>query len=431
MTMRRHFKKTLANGLRVVCIPQNHLHACEVSCYVGVGSRYESEDQAGMSHFLEHMLFRGTAEYPNSLELEKAFEALGGGANAATDAESTCYFSRFHPGKIDEGLALFASMLQRPLLEDIEIERKIIIEEAQEDYNEEGVEINPDSLMARLLWPESTLARPTIGSLESIARVDRTMLRDYHSRYYTPPNTVIAVAGRIEPEGVFDAAERCFGRWGGTGVPELIEVDAVAGPRTEWVKDSASQLAVQLAFPLPGRESSHALGLRILRRILSGGVASRLMMQLRENLGLTYNVEANLTVLAETGALVIDLMVTPENLVEAVREVCHVMDDLCRQPIPAEEFSRIVQNYHYDLDFSNDHPDEMVVRYGWGDLVGFVRDVEDDREALDALTPARLAETVSRCIKPQQVKLVVVGPYRRSDQQIVEGCLDSFVENFS
>jgi len=121
--MSRHFKKTLDNGLRVVCIPQPHLHACEVSCYVGVGSRHETAATSGISHFLEHMLFRGTAEYGSSLELEKAFEALGGNANAATDAESTCYFSRFHPEKVAEGITLFASMLQRPLLQDIEVER--------------------------------------------------------------------------------------------------------------------------------------------------------------------------------------------------------------------------------------------------------------------------------------------------------------------
>ncbi len=431
--MSRHDKRTLANGLRVVCIPQPHLHACEVSCYVGVGSRHEPDGQAGISHFLEHMLFRGTDEHPDSLDLEKGFEALGGGANAATDAETTCYFSRFHPDRVGDGLALFASMLQRPRLADIEIERRIILEEAQEDFNEQGREINPDSLMARLLWPGSSLARPTIGSPKTLAAIDEEMLRAHHRCFYTPANTVIAVAGKVDTEAVFAAAERHFGAWRGRQ-PEPYVPDAAGRPvsfrRSEWVEDSASQLAVQLALPLPGRRSEHGLRLRILRRILSGGVASRLMLRLREKLGLTYSIEANLTMLEEAGALVVDFMVVPENLPAAVREVCRVFAELCRQPVPDEEFRRIVDNYLFDLDFSLDHPDEMVVRYGWGELVGDVRDLDADRTALQSVTPADLSETLRACFDLRQLRLVVVGPFRPADRHAVEAELETFAAGF-
>jgi len=430
--MSRHFKKTLANGLRLVCIPQPHLHACEISCYVGVGSRHETDKTAGISHFLEHMLFRGAGAFDSSLELEKAFEALGGSANAATDAESTCYFSRLHPDRMAEGLALFASMLQRPLLKEIEVERAIIIEEAQEDFNEKGEEINPDTLMTRLLWPESPLARPTIGTLETLRQIDETMLREHLARYYTPGNCVIAVSGKVEPTAFFTAAESLFGDWHGAPPPATDPVGQLPdSPRATWVNDSTSQLTVQMAYPLPGRDSEHALGLRVLRRILSGGVASRLMLRLRETLGLTYNIEANLSMLAETGALVIDFMVVPENLVAAIDEVTAIIVSLCREPVPAEEFARVVSNYQYDLDFSNDHPDEMAARYGWGELVNFVRDVEADRRALEALDRNALDETISACLDPAGVKLVVVGPFRKADRQLVEARLETFVASFS
>ena len=430
--MSRHFKKTLANGLRLVCIPQPHLHACEVSCYVGVGSRHETAETSGISHFLEHMLFRGTAEFDSSLDLEKAFEALGGSVNAATDAETTCYFSRLHPGRMAEGLALFASMLQRPRLKEIEVERAIIIEEAQEDFNEKGTEINPDTLMTRLLWPESPLARPTIGTLETLKRIDEPMLRDHLARYYTPTNCVIAASGQVDPPAFFAAAESLFGAWCGPQPPATESLGQLpASPRTTWVVDSTSQLTVQMAYPLPGRDSEHALGLRVLRRILSGGVASRLMLRLRETLGLTYNIEANLSLMAETGALVVDFMVVPENLVAAIDEVNAIIAILCREPVPAEEFARVVRNYLYDLDFSNDHPDEMAARYGWGELVNFVRDVEADRRALEALGIEALDATIGACLDPAGVKLVVVGPYRKGDRPLVEARLEQFVASFS
>ena len=422
----------MANGLRVVCIPQPHLHACEISCYIGVGSRYESAEQSGISHFLEHMLFRGTTGYPSSLDLEKAFEALGGGANAATDSDSTCYFSRFHPENLNRGIGLFAAMLQRPLLEDIEIERRIIVEEAQEDFNEQGDEINPDSLMARLLWPGTALAQPTIGSLDVLAKIDRQMLREHHHSFYTPGNTVIAVAGKADPDDVFSAAEQYFGGWSGTGCPEPEMIGAVAaGIPTNWVKDSASQLTVQLAFPLPGRASEHALRLSILRRLLSSGVTSRLMLRLRETLGLTYNIEVSLTLLKETGALVVDFMVVPENLCEATREVLKIFADLRNQPIPQEEFCRVIRTYQYDLDFSDDHPDEMVTRYGWGELVGHVRDIEQDRKAIGSVTANGLTATARACLDPQQLRLVVVGPYRSADRNKVEAALQTFAATIS
>jgi len=428
--MARYYKKTLSNGLRVVCIPQAHLHACEISCYVGVGSRFESTDQSGISHFLEHMLFRGTVDFPSSLELEQAFEALGGGANAATDSETTCYFSRFHPEQMSAGMALFASMLQRPLLDDIEIERRIILEEAQEDFNEQGIEINPDSQMARLLWPGTSLAQPTIGNLEVLASMDAQSLRDYHKRFYTPHNCVVAVAGKAEPEAVFAAAEDHFCNWQGPVSRNVAKLgDVTAGEKSIWVKDSASQLTVQLAFPLPGRGSDHDLNLRILRRLLSGGVTSRLMLRLRETLGLTYNIEANLTMLDETGALVVDFMVSPENLTEAMQEVFKIFVDLRNDTILPDEFNRVIRNYLYDLDFSQDHPDEMVTRYGWGEIVNFVRDMEVDRQAIMAVTASELTASARECLDPEECRLVVVGPYRRADQKKTELLLQDFAQS--
>ena len=142
---------TLANGVRLVTVPMPHLHTAELVCYLAVGGRNEPPEVSGISHFLEHMIFRGTAEYANSTELERAFEAIGGAVNASTDAETTCFHSRLHPDYLAEGVALFASMLRRPLFKDIDVERRIILEEAREDYNEQGVQINLDNLMVGLL----------------------------------------------------------------------------------------------------------------------------------------------------------------------------------------------------------------------------------------------------------------------------------------
>ena len=167
--MPEYFVDTLANGVRLVTVPMPHLHSAELVCSMAVGGRCEPVELSGISHFLEHMIFRGTAEYATSIELERAFEAIGGSVNASTDAETTCFHSRIHPDFLGEGVALFASMLLRPKFNEIDIERRIILEEARDDFNEEGIQVNLDNLMMGLLWPGHPLGESLIGSSETLA----------------------------------------------------------------------------------------------------------------------------------------------------------------------------------------------------------------------------------------------------------------------
>jgi predicted Zn-dependent peptidase len=422
-------KESLPNGLRVVTVPMPHLHSAELACYVRVGGRDEAPPLAGISHFLEHMLFRGTAEHPSSLDLEQAFEAIGGSANAATDAETTCFHSRLHPDRIGAGIGLFASMLRRPLLSDLEIERRIILEEALEDLNERGEDINPDNLTAQLLWPGHPLSYPIIGTRESIEGLGIADLRRHHAAYYTPANTVLVAAGPLRHEAVLAAAAEHFGDWAGERpAPSLPHAGTAADGRPEavWVRDPDSQIAVQLAFRLPGRGSAHAVPLRVLRRVLSGGGASRLMLRLRETLGLTYSVEANLSLFAECGCFTVDLAVAPANLPAAVRELLAVFAELCAEPVGEEELARVVRSYLYDLDFSRDHADEMAVRYGWGELVGYLRTVEKDRAGIAAVSAEGLLATARELFTPGALKAAFVGPWRARERKPVEKMLAGY-----
>lgn len=424
-TCGEYFRDTLPNGLRVITIEMPHLHSAEMMCYLGVGGRHETPETAGISHFLEHMLFRGTTEHPSSLDLEQAFEAIGGTVNAATDPETTCYHSRLHPQQLAAGAALFASMLRRPLFLDLETERRIILEEALEDLNAKGEDVSPDNLTARLLWPGHALSLPTIGTRTTIAGIGLDELQRHHARHYTPAATVIAVAGPIRRPQVVAAIADAFGDWQGETAPVWLPVPAYrdAAPETIWVRDSDSQVGLQLAFRLPGRQTTGSVPLRVLRRLLSGGGTSRLMLRLRETLGLTYNVEANLALLADTGVFSVDLAVAPENLVPAVQEVLAIFTDLHRQPVGESELARVVRNFLFDLEFSRDHTDEMAGRYGWGEAVGFLRTVETDRREVQAVTPQELWQAARRHFLPGQLKLAAVGPFRSRDRRQVERLL--------
>lgn len=426
--MPEFFIDTLANGLRLITVEMPHLHSIELSCSFGVGSRNEPLQLAGISHFLEHMLFRGSLDYPSSQELENRFEAIGGNINAGTDAETTCYHSRLHPDYVGDGLQLLASMLQRPLLQGIDIERKIILEEAQEDLNQEGQVISPDLLMGELLWPGHPLSQPTIGTLDSITAIGAAELQAHHRRYYTPANAVIALAGRIERAAALAAVSDAFGDWQGEAAPNAPSLSQrpATGPTSRWMEDADSQLNLQLAFRVPGRHNRHTPALRMLRRILSGGGTTRLMLRLRENLGLTYNAEAHLSLFDECGAFAVDLSVTPENLLPAVTELLKIFEELAREEVSDGELARVLANYLFDLDFSRDHADLLAARYGWGLTTGFLRSLEDERQESSAIRPDQMLAAAQEHFTAANLHLVVVGPFCEKDRKRAEKLLASF-----
>jgi len=420
--MTEYLCDTLSNGLRVVSVPMPHHHSTEILIYIGVGSRHENPRKAGASHFLEHMLFKGTQEYPTGLALERAFEAIGGSANAATDCETTCFHSRIHPDHIDRGIAIFASMMQRPLFKDMELERRVILEEAMGDLNESGRQINSDNIIAGLLFPGHPLGQPTVGNRSAISRLTLGQLQRHHVTYYTPHNTVLAVAGPVEHRQVVAASQQHFGNWQGDIAPRPKEWTDFSGTDRplRWVRDAGSQISVQLAFLLPGRDSEHAVNLRALRRLLGWGGMSRLMLRLREELGLTYAVDASLALYADAGVMAIDLAVSPENLQQATMAILDILTELHTTEVSRDELDHVLNCYRCDLDYSRDQVDEMALRYAWGELAACRRTIADDLAGIDKVTPTNLQQTVGELLTPANLRGAIVGPYRTSDRKAVE-----------
>ncbi|WP_175498267.1 M16 family metallopeptidase [Desulfuromusa kysingii] len=424
--MSEYYTDRLANGIRLVTVPMPHLHSAELVCSMAVGGRCEPTELAGISHFLEHMIFRGTAEYATSTDLERAFEGIGGSVNAATDMETTCFHSPLHPDFLAEGVALFASMLRRPVFNNIDIERRIILEEAREDFNEDGVQVNPDNLMVGLLWPDHPLGESLIGSTETLHGIDRSKLVDYYRSWYIPQNLVICACGPVTRETFLQSVEREFGDWPAKeSLPFPPAPDKFhPQPQSLWVQDSDSQISLQLAFLLPGRQDEGTLAVRMLRRILSWGGGARLSLRLREELGLTYSVEANCSLLDDTGYLAIDLSVAAENLQPTVTELFKILAQLRDQPIPGDELTAVTRSYLFDLEFSRDQSEAMAVRYGWGLQAGYLRTLEQDCRELQQLTPEYLQRVAKSIFSAERMRLVVVGPWTEDDRakvtQIIE-----------
>jgi predicted Zn-dependent peptidase len=422
---------TLSNGLRVVCCEMPHLHAAELAVYLKVGGRNDPTGREGLSHFLEHILFRGSRGFPSSLEIEAAFEEVGGAPNAATDADSTCFYSRIHPSHVRRGMEIFASMLLGPLFAGVDVERRIIAEEAREDLNEEGVEINPDTIASRLLWPHHPLGMPTIGTLESIAAIGREDLERHMTRFYVPSNAVVVVAGPVTSQEMFFIAAEIFGGWRGGAPPAAVPFSLrTSVPEIRFVRDSDSQMALQMAFLGIPRKDPRFIALRILRRLLAGGGSSRLHLRLREELGIVYSVEAAIGAYDETGCISVDLQTAPETLTEAVAVTLDELARICTGPVTPQELQRARQAYIFDLEYSRDSAYEMGARYGWGELMGVARSIEEDQAEARAVSAADLAATARTIFAPANLRLVVVGPWKQAMQKETEGLVMRFSANF-
>lgn len=425
--MPEYLVDTLVNGLRLVTVEMPHLHNAELVCYIGSGGRNESADQSGISHFLEHMLFRGAGRFENSRAIERAFEAIGGAVNASTDAESTCYHSRIHPTHAATGVEIFAAMLRQPRFNNIETERRIILEEAREDYNQDGVQTNPDNLMAELLWPGQPLGQPLIGSNESLQSITLERLRGYHQQHYTPRNCLIACSGPIVRADILSAVQKWFGDWPDAGLESVAPAIAPApGPHQRWVNDSDSQVSIQLAFSMAGRLDKRPLHFSLLRRLLSWGGSALLPQRLREECGLTYAVDANCSMLSDCGYFAIDLAVAPENLTVAVKETLGVLDALRQQPPETTALEAARTSYLYDIEFSLDQPEAMSVRYGWGLQANCLRTIEQDSREVKAITATQVQALSNELFSSEQAHLVVVGPWDELQRKETEELLRTF-----
>ena len=194
----KYFWDTLPNGLTIVTVEMPHIHTMEVSMFVRAGLRYENAQNNGISHFLEHMMFRGNRKYPNSIALNMEFESIGQDLKASTLGENTQYGFSPHVSQLEKGLELFSEFFSTPTFPEIELERGIILEEYFEELNEEGVNVDINNQACKLLYPGTPMAWPTIGTEDTIKSIKTEMLKEYFDRHYVPGNMVLAFAGPIE-----------------------------------------------------------------------------------------------------------------------------------------------------------------------------------------------------------------------------------------
>jgi predicted Zn-dependent peptidase len=425
-------RSTLANGLTVVAVEMPHIHTIEVAMFVRAGLRFENEKNNGISHFLEHMMFRGNRKYPDSISLNLEFEKIGRDLRASTLSEYTYYGFSPHYDQLERGMELFAEFFTDPTFPNIELERGIILEEYLEDLNAEGENIDINNVACHLMYPGNPLALPTIGTEQSIKFIDAAMLRDYFEQYYCPSNMVLVGAGCLAPSEFLQQAQTFFEKIPrrGAGVPKDYFLNSTREDQTEpqfrVQEDVDSQDEVQICFRSVSYNHPDYYTGSLISRLFDDGVSSRLQKVLREEQGLAYSVECRATSLADIGTIDFDVTVRPEKVSEILQVIFGEIKKFLDFGVTQAELDHVKKRYMYDLALELDEPGKQAARYGFSELYSQVMTLEEERDLVESITLEDIHRVAESVFKARNLNVVLVGPHTQQSDRELEQLIREF-----
>jgi len=395
-------------GLRVVTEAIPGVRSAAVGIWIGVGSRFERDEEAGISHFLEHMLFKGTPTHSPE-QIAQEFDGLGGEVNAATGKDYTVLYCRVLDELLERAMPLLADMAQRPTLLDLDQEREVVLEEIAMYEDDPQDQIH--DLASRAVFPDQALGRPVIGTAEIIGSVPEAGVRAYHSGHYTAPNMVVAAAGNITHERVMELSERLLGGLSvspGEGVYE----PARPGAATLVVKEKATE---QYHLCLGGRGLSrndprrHAQS--VLDTILGGSMSSRLFQEVREKRGLAYSVGSYVVGYADAGQVGVYLGTREENLALSCEIIATELRRIGEAAMPADELRRAKDHLKGRLVLGMESSGTRMNRIGRAVLTGTeLLTVDEIVERVEAVTVGDVQELAREHWAPERMSVAAIGP---------------------
>lgn len=418
---------TLENGLTLVVTPLPFARSVSVTFFLRAGSRYEEGASAWLSHFCEHLCFKGTERRPRPADLSSEIDAVGGSINATTDRELTSYYAKVTPDYLERALDVLSDMLRCSLYRDAEIERErdVILEELA------AVQDAPDELagvlLDGLLWPGQPLGRDIAGTPESVRSVAAGRLRAYYRTQYVANAAVLSIAGAVDAGRARELAERFVGDWE-PGVPaDWIRADAapVDGARLRLRTKATEQAHIALGMPGLSLADPDRYALGLLSAVLGEGMSSRLFVRLREELALCYDVHSSVAFLMDTGSLGVyagvDRARTGEALSAIVRELQRV-----REPVGGEELARAKTLVRSRIQLRLEDTRAVSARYGALAALGLgLLTPEETIARYEAVTAADVQRVAERVVRDSALRLAVVAP--SSDEASFEAALPGAV----
>ncbi len=406
-----HRQTTLDNGLRVITTPMPHTRSVSVCIFIGTGSRYEGEAQAGVSHFIEHLCFRGTPKRATAREISEAIEGVGGIINAGTDKELTVYWCKVAQPHFPLALDVLADILCNSRLDpdDIERERRVITEEINMSKDSPSQLVN--MLIDELLWPQHPLGRDIAGTKESVAAITRGMIVEYLRKQYLSANSVVSIAGAGKHGDMVSAVEKALGNWVETKPnPTFSPYKEQKFPKLHIEAKETEQ--AHLCLALSGLPLMHPkrFTLDLLNVILGEGMSSRLFTEIRDRLGLAYSIHSYAEHFADTGSIAVYAGVEAKNLKVAIKAILEQLSKL-KETVPQAELTKAKELSKGRLLLRIE--DSRAVA-GWTGgqeiLTQRILSVDQVLAIVDAITAEEIKELAQELLVSNQLRLAVVGP---------------------
>jgi predicted Zn-dependent peptidase len=412
-------KTTLENGLRVVTGSMPHTRSASILIYYKVGARYEPKDVSGISHYIEHMLFKGTRKRRTPQEISEAIEGLGGSLNAMTDREYTAYSAIVPSQHFGLAFDVLTDMLRESRFdpEEVERERAVIIEEINGTLDSPPDLVN--EAIDAVMWGDQPIGRPVAGTRETVAAISRAQMLDYLGRHYVPRATVVSVAGQVEHDAVVDTVRRTLGAASEGGAPASYEParPAGAGPRVQIVEKDTEQAHLCIGLPALSYMDPDRYAQQLLDSILGGGMSSRLFVEIREKRALAYTVASYVDNFHDAGGLILYAGVDNERVGSCISGMLHELDRL-RQQAPSAEELRKVKEYNKGSLLLALESSRSVASWGGRQelLLDRIYDVDEVIERIEAVTPDDVQRLAGRLFQQSQLNLSVVGPFADGDE---------------
>jgi predicted Zn-dependent peptidase len=399
----------LDSGLRIVTEHMDSVRSVALGFWIGTGSSAEDEPEAGLSHLIEHMLFRGTADY-ESLQIDQIFDAMGAELNAGTGKETTSVYSRVLDVHLEDALDVMADMVWRPRFEpsELEQERQIVLEEIA--MYEDDPQDRVFDVLGEAVFGRHPLGRAIIGRADVVAGTPANGLAAFHAARYVPENVVIAAAGSVDHDALVAMVQRSGVERAGVHAPAPPAPPHEDAARVRFLRKDTEQYHVCLGGPGIARDDDRRFALRVLDNILGGTSSSRLFQEVREKRGLAYSVYSFQSLYAGTGQVGLYLGTRPDNVGRAMAVVA---DELARfrvQPATPEELERSKENVKGRLVLALESTTARMNRLGSSVLAGLpLLSVDEVIERIDAVTLDDVRALAGELLAPERLSAAGIG----------------------
>jgi predicted Zn-dependent peptidase len=415
-----HRVTTLDSGVRVVTERVPSVRSVALGFWIGTGSAAETEDEAGISHLLEHMLFRGTERF-GSEEIDQIFDAMGAEINAGTDRETTTLYTRVLDRHVERAFDVMSDMLWRSRLQELEAEREVVLEEIA--MYEDDPQDKVFDLLGEAVFGAHPLGRAVIGRAAVVRKVDPTQLRAFHAERYVPENVVIGAAGSIDHDRLVELAIAAGSTPATTGrrppLPAPGEPDFQR--RVRFFAKDTEQYHFCLGGPGLARDDERRFALRVLEGVLGGTSSSRLFQEVRERRGLAYSVFCFSSLYAHTGEVGLYVGTRPENLAEALETIASELERFVGDPASAAELDRSRENLKGRMVLALESTGARMSRLGISVLNGLpILSVDEVIERIDAVDVAALRGLAAELFVPDRLSVACVGPDEKAFRDAIE-----------